>query len=171
MSLLLTRELGDDPIMSRKLRILVLLVISLVPFVVDRSYAGGQLSVTVSTDKQSYDPGETVLIAGKVLDESLEGVAFASVSIQVNDPSGNPIHVGWVLSTADGSYADQFIARADSMNGGYSIYVTASKPGYTDGNSQVGCIITPEFPVSDISLLMFLVTLFLAVFARRRKQG
>ena len=137
----------------------------------DYAYGANQLSVTVSTDKPSYDPGDAVLITGRVLDQSLNGVALASVSIQVNDPSGNAIHVGWILSTTDGYYEDQFIAQNDSMNGGYSIYVTASKPGYVDATAQAGCIITPEFQASHVQWLMLLPALLLVLLAEKRKRG
>jgi hypothetical protein len=149
----------------------LLILAALLPFTVDYSYGANQLSVTLSTDKQSYDPGDAVLITGRVLDQSLNGVALASISIQVNDPTGNAIHVGWVLSTTDGYFEDQFIAQNNSMNGGYSIYVTASKPGYVDATAQAGCIITPEFQASHVQWLMLLPFLLLVLLAEKRKRG
>ena len=116
---------------------------------------------------QSYNPGQLILISGQVIDENLKGVKSASVSIQANDPNGNPIHVGLVLSSADGTYTDQFTAPSNPVNGGYTVYVTASKPGYTDGNNQAACIITPEFPISDVPWLSVFSILLLAL-ARRR---
>jgi hypothetical protein len=153
-----------------RLFLLFLILAAVVALTVDYSYGANQLSVTVSTDKQSYDPGEAVLIAGRVLDQSMNGVTLASVSIQVNDPSEKPIHVGWILSTTDGYYEDQFIAQNSSMNGGYSIYVTASKPGYVDATAQAGCIIAPEFQASHVQSLMPLTLLFLVLLAEKRKR-
>ena len=89
----------------------------------------------------------------------------------MNDPSGNAIHVGWILSTTDGYYEDQFIAQGDSMNGGYSIYVTASKPGYVDATAQAGYVITPEFQISHVQWLMLLPALLLILLAEKRKRG
>jgi hypothetical protein len=155
----------------RRWCLLFLILAAVVPFTVDHAYGANQLSVTVSTDKPSYDPGEAVLITGSVLDQSLNGVDLASVSIQVNDPSGNAIHVGWILSTTDGYYEDQFIAQDDSMNGGYGIYVTASKPGYVDATAQADCIITPEFQASHVQWLMLLPALLLVLLAEKRKRG
>jgi hypothetical protein len=155
----------------RNLCLLFLVLAAVVPFTVDYAYGANQLSVTVSTDKPSYDPGDAVLITGKVLDQSLNGVDLASVSIQVNDPSGNAIHVGWILSTTDGYYEDQFIPQDNSMNGGYSIYVTASKPGYVDATAQAGCIITPEFQASHVEWLMLFPFLLLVLLAEKRKRG
>jgi hypothetical protein len=154
-----------------RLFLLFFILAAAVAFTVDYSYGANKLSVTLSTDKQSYDPGEVVMITGRVLDQSMKGVALASVSIQVNDPSGKAIHVGWILSTTDGYYEDQFIAQNNSMNGGYSIYVTASKPGYVDATAQAGCIITSEFQVSHVQWLMLLSLLFLVLLAEKRKRG
>jgi hypothetical protein len=155
----------------RRWCLLFLILAALVPFTVDYACGANQLSVTVSTDKPSYDPGDPVLITGNVLDQSLNGVDLASVSIQVNDPSGNAIHVGWILSTTDGYYEDQFIAQDNSMNGGYSIYVTASKPGFADATAQAGCIITPEFQASHVQWSMLLPFLLLVLLAEKRKRG
>jgi hypothetical protein len=151
--------------------LLFLILSVVVSFMVGYSYGANQLSVSLSTDKQSYDPGEVVMIAGRVLDQSLNGVVLASVSIQVNDPSGNAIHVGWILSTTDGYYEDQFIAQDNSMNGGYSIYVTASKPGYEDATAQASCIITPEFQASHLQWLMLLPALLLVLLVGKRERG
>jgi hypothetical protein len=165
------REIGAILMKCGRWFLLLLILAAVVPFTVDYSYGANQLSVTLSTDKQSYDPGDAVLIAGRVLDQSLNGVDLASVSIQVNDPSGNAIHVGWILSTTDGYYEDQFIAQNDSMNGGYSIYVTASKPGYVDATAQAGCIIAPEFQASHVQWLMLLPALLLVLLVGKRKRG
>jgi hypothetical protein len=153
-----------------RLFLVFLIFAAVVPFTVGHSYGANLLSVTVSTDKPTYDPGEAVLINGRVLDESLNGVTLASVSIQVNDPSEKAIHVGWILSTAGGNYEDQFIAQNNSMNGGYSIYVTASKPGYVDATARAGCMIAPEFQASHVQWLMLLLALPLVLLVEKRKR-
>jgi hypothetical protein len=76
-----------------------------------------------------------------------------------------------ILSTTDGYYEDQFITQDNSMNGGYSIYVTASKPGYVDATAQAGCIITPEFQVSHVQWLMLLLALCPVLLAEKQKRG
>jgi len=157
--------------MRRSRLLLLFLVMTLIPFAVGRSDAAGQLHVTVSTDKQSYGPGELVAVNGQVLDDSLNGVPFASVSIQANDPSGNPVHVAQVLSSTDGSYKDQFRAPPNPTNGGYAVYVTASKPGYADASSQAACVITPEFSTSQVPFLMLLAAILTVLLAKKREQG
>jgi len=146
--------------------------IVLLPFLIERSNAAGQLYVTVYTDKETYGPGELVSIQGQVSDGSSISVPSASVSIQANDPDGKPVHVALLLSSADGSYRDQFTAPPNSVNGGYAIYVTASKPGYTDAYSQAACIITPELlPSHTPWLALFLVVLVLLLTKRRMKSS
>jgi hypothetical protein len=167
---LVTREIGAIPMKCGRLFLIFLIWAVVVPLTMHYSYGANKLSVTLSTDKQSYDPGEVVMITGTVSDQSMNGVPLASVSIQVNDPIGNAIHVGWILSTADGHYEDQFIAQNNSMNGGYSIYVTASKPGYVDATAQAGCIITPEFQASHVQWLTPLTLLLLVLLAEKRKR-
>ena len=133
--------------------------------------AGGQLSVTVSTDRQTYGLEETVTITGNVSDGNLQGVPFASVSIQVVSPSGDPMHIASVITSADGTYTDQFTVPAGSTDGGYVIYVTASKPGYSDASSQTAYTVIPEFPISGSLWLMLLSILFVALFARRKQSN
>ena len=155
--------------MKTKLLLLLLATI-LVGFFADRSNAAAQLHVTVATDNQTYGPGQLVSVHGQVLDENLKGVAFAGVSIQANDPSGKPIHAALVFSSADGNYADEFTAPSSAVNGGYTIYVTASKPGYVDANGQATCTITPEFPISHTPWLILLPAVLVVLFAKRRRR-
>ena len=135
------------------------------------SQAASQLFVTVSTDKQSYGPGELITISGKVLDNSQQGVAFASVSIQVNDPNQNPIHIASTISAADGSFTDQFTVPVGSADGGYVAFATASKPGYTDASNQAAYTVIPEFPAQSTLWLISIPLLLVALLMRRRKSG
>jgi hypothetical protein len=151
-----------------KLYISLLLVMIFLPFLIGSSNAVGQLTVTVSTDKQNYGPGELITITGKVFDENLQSVAFASVSIQVNDPNGNPIHITSIVSTTDGSFEDQFTVPEGSTNGGYTVFATASKPGYTDASNQTAYAVIPEFPISDMLWLMVLPILLAVLLVRRK---
>jgi hypothetical protein len=93
----------------------------------------GSLSVTVSTDKAQYVPGENVRISGKVLDSQNNPVAGAGVSIQVGDPA---VHVQLVFSDNSGSYADMFILPASTATGQYTAYASASKAGFASAQQQ-----------------------------------
>jgi peptide/nickel transport system substrate-binding protein len=91
------------------------------------------------TNKAEYNPGQTVTISGRVLDNESNPVAGASISIQVNDP---PIRIDLIVSDQSGSYSDQFVLPNTSLSGVYVVYISAGKPGYTTAKQQL------EFTVS-----------------------
>ncbi len=153
-----------------RLCLLLLLLVDSQVSLLGASYADGMMSVNVSTDKQSYGPGEVISITGRVSDETAQGVAFASVSIQVNDPKGNPVHLTSILSGADGSFSDEFTIPAGSGNGGYTVFATASKPGYTDANSQTAYAVIPEFQSTAIPWLIPFSILFVMLLIRRERS-
>jgi len=153
-----------------RLSVMLLLAVLLMSIVVERSNTSEQLTVTVFTDKQAYGPSELVTITGQVLDGSMQGVSLASVSIQANDPLGNPIHVALVISEADGGYSDQFTTPSGPVNGAYSVYVTATKPGYGTASGQIVCTIIPEFPAANLLWIILLLTLVLSLTLGRRKR-
>ncbi len=148
---------------------MLLLVMILLPFPMKPTNAAGQLTLTVSTDKQSYEAGQLMTITGQVLDTNLQGVALATVSIQVNDPNGKPIHLASIISSADGSFTDQFAVPVGSSNGSYTVFVTASKAGYTDSSNQIVYAVVPEFSISDMAWLI-LLPIFLAILVTRKRK-
>ena len=163
------QSLGDRPTKRSRLYIMLLMAMILLPFAMKPTNAAGQLTVTVSTDKQSYEAGQLITITGQVLDTSLQGVALASVSIQVNDPNGKPIHLASIISSMDGSFTDQFTIPADSFNGSYTVFATASKTGYTDASTQIVLAVVPEFSTSYMAWLIIL-PIFLAILVARKRK-
>jgi len=122
------------PILKRSHAIVIvslILLIFLLPLV-----AGSSLSVNVSTSKAEYSPGENVSISGKVLDNQNNPVLGAGVSIQVNDPQSQAVHIQLVYSDQSGSYSDFFILSETAPTGSYGVFVTASKNGFTNGMGQ-----------------------------------
>jgi hypothetical protein len=94
------------------------------------------LSITVSTNKAQFLPGETVSISGVVGDNQSNPVFGAGVSIQVNDPRNKVVQVQLVFSDRSGAYVDPLVLRMDSIQGQYSVYASASKSGYSNGQNQ-----------------------------------
>jgi hypothetical protein len=94
------------------------------------------LSITVSTDRARYTPGENVAISGAVLDNQSKPVFGAGVSIQVNDPGNNVVQVQLLSSDQSGSYSETLSLPTNSPMGQYIVYASASKPGYSNGQSQ-----------------------------------
>jgi hypothetical protein len=96
----------------------------------------GALMASVETDKQNYARGEVVNIRGFIRDSSGNSVEGASVSIQVDGPSGGTIRTDLVSTDSIGSFISGFTLPNDAPFGTYTIYVTASKEGYRDGRGQ-----------------------------------
>lgn len=118
------------------------------------------LFVTAGSDKPSYLPGETITVSGRVSDGTGNGVPDASVSVQVNNPTGQIIHVGLVFSGADGRYTDQFVLSSTAPLGSYSISVTASKTGFNPATTTSSYVVVNEFLlVTYSSILALLVAL------------
>lgn len=103
--------------------------ISLVPL----AYSQGTLSITLSTDKTQYVPGETMTISGIVFDPQNNPTDGASVSIQVGDP---PMHIDLVFSGISGAYSDSFVVPENTSPGEYTVYATASKAGFTSAQQE-----------------------------------
>lgn len=115
--------------------------------------AKATLSVTISTEKLSYDAGDSVILFGYVTDSS-GPVSNATVSIQVVDPQGATVHIDHVRTTNDGYYSDSFRLGGDAGAGTYAVYVTASKPGYQDASGHctftVGASSTPNVVITNV---------------------
>ena len=156
--------------MKRSMLCIVLLAVVLLPFATKPANGAGQLTVTLSTDKQSYEAGQLITITGQVLDANLQAVALASLSVQVNDPDSKTIHIASIISSVDGSFTDQFTIPVGSSNGSYTVFATASKTGYTDASTQIAYAVVPEFSTSYMAWLVFLPILLAILVTRKRKD-
>ena len=102
------------------------------------SIAGPELVLTVSINVTFVEEEGTAIVkmTGEVLDPYDQPVRSASISSQLNDPSKTSLHISLVYSKEDGSYSDEFII-VKPVTGNYTLYLTASKPGYNDRNINV----------------------------------
>ena len=100
------------------------------------AFAQTAMSIAVSMDSGTYDPGEAVKISGVVKDTSGIAVPAAMISIQVKDPTDQTIYINVQYSNSNGSYADHFVLANDSLTGNYGVFVAASKPGFADCHAQ-----------------------------------
>jgi len=111
------------------------------------------LSVTISTEKLSYEAGSSVSFFGYVTDPS-GPVGDATVSIQVVDPKGATVHIVYVKTRDDGYYSDSFRLGGDAGAGVYAVYVTASKPSYQDDSGHctftVGASSTANVVITNV---------------------
>ena len=131
---------------SRSLRLLFkrfvpkclkIFAVSAIMLLFSSAFAQTGMSITVSTDSDMYDPGETVTISGVVKDISSIPVPAAMISIQVKDPTGETIFINVQYSSSDGNYTDSFVLANDSLTGNYEVFVAASKPGFADCHAQI----------------------------------
>ncbi|RSK28661.1 hypothetical protein EJF36_18305 [Bacillus sp. HMF5848] len=79
--------------------------------------------VTVSTDSDKYDQGDTVTITGEV---SQGGSAVTSANVKVTvEKNGEPLKVVTVQTDDDGNYEYEYELASDATVGSYTVKVTA----------------------------------------------
>jgi hypothetical protein len=76
------------------------------------------------------EQGVSVVITGRVFDETGASIPNAIISVQVSNPESTTIHLAVAYSNQDGSFEDSFIISSNSMGGNYTTYLVADKPGY-----------------------------------------
>jgi len=137
-------------------RCLKIFAVATIVLLFSAAFAQNEMSITVSTNSDAYDPGETVMISGVVEDISGIPVPAATVSIQVKDPTEETIYISVQYSSSDGNYTDNFVLADDSLTGSYGVFVAANKPGFSDCHEQTffsvprGAVInqTSDFSIS-----------------------
>ena len=131
---------------SRAFLLLALAVVSL-PY----AFAAVEpLYVTVYVDRAIVDMEVLLNIHGNVTGLNQSAVALASVSIQVNDPHENTLHIALVYSDKSGGYSDTFQLPSVRPAGDYAIYVTARKPGFQNAYAKLAFSVGTPFSI-DIS--------------------
>ncbi len=81
--------------------------------------------------------GETVVVSGRVTDDGGAFVPGAAISAQVNNPLGTIIVASFTYTGSDGSYSLTFRLTADSPEGNYTVYLTASRSGYENDRAKL----------------------------------
>ncbi|MCG2825326.1 MAG: Ig-like domain-containing protein, partial [Thermoplasmatales archaeon] len=88
-------------------------------------------SISVSTDKAYYNPGDSVNVGGD-LTYNGAGVEGNGVSIQIKDPDGANVFGGSTSTDAVGHYFVISVLSQDAEFGTYTVYVTGSGTGATN---------------------------------------
>lgn len=111
------------------------------------------LSVSVTTDRSQYQPNATVTVHGHVTDATGSAVEDASVSVQVDSPTGSQAYFTNSAHTdAAGSFTSQFTLQANAAAGTYAVFSSASKSGYSSAAARTTFIVgTPSAPSVIIS--------------------
>ena len=82
-------------------------------------------SITVATDKDSYDRSEGVQISGDLKDQTDAGIPDKTVTIAVEDPGGTVYPTITVQTGADGAYAATWEIPDDAAGGTYTVTASA----------------------------------------------
>lgn len=141
--------LGGSPDLNlHRAFLLLMLAVAWVP----HAYGAAEpLYVSVRVDRSIDDGRVAVTIHGQVTRLNESAVALAAVSIQVNDPYGSSVHIAFLHSNGDGAYSDIFQLPSDRAEGNYTIYVTASKPGFQDAHAKLTFLVAiPRLSISVV---------------------
>jgi hypothetical protein len=128
-----------------------------------------QAEEPLSIDVQITETGEYTQIEGIVTDSQQTPVEGAAVSIQVEDPSGNTIHVDLSYTDGEGKFWDRF-RNPEGINGECAVSVLTSKTGYGAAMNQVTYTAIPEFSPLLIPLLL-VALLFIVNAMQKRNQN
>lgn len=113
------------------------------------------LSITINTDQHSYQPNATVNLQGQVTDDTGSAVADASVSVQVDAPTGvEVVFITNLKTDSAGVFQVSFLLPASATSGTYTAFTTASKGGFVSATTHttfvVGVSSTPSVVIRDV---------------------
>ncbi len=113
------------------------------------------LILTVTTDQSQYQPNATVTVQGQVTDSTGSAIAQATVSIQVDSPTGAEVFFGNSVQTdAAGTFHAQVTLPATATLGTYTVFVTAAEATYSNVAARttfvVGSSTTPSVNISAL---------------------
>jgi hypothetical protein len=98
--------------------IVLLIFFLLIPSILFHSYAQNPPGLTVKANKETYQPGDKVVISGSVLNK----VNSNPVTIIVRNPMGNVYEIGQV-NLENNLFVHDFILSENSMSGNYTLNV------------------------------------------------
>lgn len=121
-------------------------------------------SVSLTTDKESYLPGDTVHLSGVIT-----GQEGPLVGIQVKDIEGNLILIRTVQAAPNGDFAVQFKIPSTSTSGDFTITASARINGLVVTQTKTMTAIVPEFGFMSI-LVLCLSVIFMVVMSSLRMK-
>jgi len=89
------------------------------------------LYITVSTDRKSYNQGDTVKVSGRVV-APYPGVEGAEVSIELIDPNLTQVESTKTYTNREGYYQQDLAIKSDAPQGTYTILVEANKTTFKE---------------------------------------
>ena len=110
---------------------------------------GSTLSMTINTDKSRYQPNSIANIQGQVTDAAGDAVADATITLQVDAPTGvQLLYTNSLQTDSAGTFQTQVALEPTAPTGTYTVFASASKLGYssitTSTTFVVGTSTTPS---------------------------
>lgn len=109
-------KLSKLPMLWLKVGVLLALCIILIPW--NETYAQSPQGISASTDKQSYEPGDKVIITGTVQQITNEN----PVTMIVRNPIGNVYEVGQT-ALLNNVFSHDFVLSDDAQGGIYTVNI------------------------------------------------
>ncbi|MGI0074251.1 MAG: MG2 domain-containing protein [Nitrosotalea sp.] len=120
---------------------LALAAVALLIFGVSNSFAQEAESIVLTTDKESYLPGDTVQLSGVVTGQQ----PSVGVALEVMDSDGTAILFRTIQADQNGNFAVQFKIPATATSGAFSVYASALIDGFHVKQTKVFSATVPEF--------------------------
>ena len=116
---------------------------------------GPSLSLGIGTGQSHYQPNATVTIQGHVTDTTGSAVADATISVQVDAPTGTEVFfTNREQTDTVGVFNIQFKLSANAALGTYMVFTSASKVGYSNATTRttfvVGTSTTPSVVIRAV---------------------
>jgi hypothetical protein len=121
-------------------------------------------SITLTTNKGTYLPGDTVQVSGMIT-----GQPSALVAIQVKDSDGNLILIRTLQADKDGNFAVEFKIPPTATSGKFSIIASSKIGGFVVTQTKVIEASVPEFGEVAAQVLVLSTIFTILVFARSDK--
>jgi uncharacterized protein YfaS (alpha-2-macroglobulin family) len=122
------------------------------------------LAVTIAAEKQLYNVGDNVTIAGSVMLNSIKQ-PHVLVALEVQNPHATPIIVRVLETDSQGDYSLTFPASQDSLVGNYSAFASATYNG-SIARAETSFELKPDISSVDINQDGKVNILDLAIVAR-----
>jgi hypothetical protein len=113
------------------------------------SASAATLSMTVDTDQAQYHPNMTVTVQGHVRDNTGNAVTGATITIQVDAPTGAQVfYTNNIQTDIAGSFQVQLTLPSNTPSGTFTVFSSATKSGYSSATTRstfvVGTSSTPS---------------------------
>jgi uncharacterized protein YfaS (alpha-2-macroglobulin family) len=146
-------------------RFLTLVLIALITFPTTlSSFAQVDQTITLTTNKDSYLPGDTVQLSGLVT-----GQPNVLVALQIKDSSGNLILIRTIQSDQDGNFALKFKIPPTATSGNFNIVASAKINGFIVTQTKTMTATVPEFGSIAMSMFGISFTMIIAMFVFSNK--